>query len=217
MRALMLLSVMMVCCSNGPGESLCGAGTTFDGEVCVATLANLCGPTTLPINGRCEAKGALATAGDSCGPGTVLQGSQCVPAGAISCGTGTTLLGSQCIATGGSSISCGAGTSLNGSTCVSTVSCPNVVTQASCTTNTQCAFGKTCRDRGDGAKFCMGDGAHGAYCASSLDCEFGGSCRQWSSYFVCMNDGAAGQPCVSSIDCGSSLFCNGSGTMKVCG
>lgn len=102
MRTVLALSFVVVlsgCGSTAPaaGETLCGAGTTLQGNTCVAT-----------------------SAGATCGPGTVLSGTQCVPAGAtVTCGEGTTLTDGRCVA-GGATVTCGAGTTLQGTTCVAT-------------------------------------------------------------------------------------------------
>lgn len=47
----------------------------------------------------------------------------------------------------------------------------------SCGSGLDCAGTLTCRDRGDGVKVCMGNGAQGAYCAYGTDCAGALSCR----------------------------------------
>ena len=50
-----------------------------------------------------------------------------------------------------------------------------------CRSSGDCGFGKFCRDRGNGNKVCMGDGAGGAPCVTSGDCGSGLFCRTGGS------------------------------------
>ncbi len=49
--------------------------------------------------------------------------------------------------------------------------------QNGCRFATDCPSNMWCRDRGDGANFCMGKGGRGHFCQSSLDCGTGLFCR----------------------------------------
>jgi len=82
----------------------------------------------------------------------------------------------------------------------------------SCRSSLDCGMNGWCKDRGDGIKVCMDNGAHGESCSNSIDCAGGGFCKDRGDGFkVCMDNGRRGDPCSSSIDCGSGLFCRGSG------
>ncbi len=50
-------------------------------------------------------------------------------------------------------------------------------TQAGCRQHADCAANTFCKDRGDGALVCMGQGPQGAYCQSAGDCAAGLTCR----------------------------------------
>ncbi len=88
--------------------------------------------------------------------------------------------------------------------------------QAPCASQLDCSAG-WCRDRGDGRKVCMDQGAAGAYCSSGNDCASAFFCKQWGDGSRrCMGNRApAGAPCSSGIDCAGSCKDRGDG-LRVC-
>ena len=78
---------------------------------------------------------------------------------------------------------------------------------SSCRSSIDCGSGQFCKDRGDGAMVCMGNGGVGSPCSSGIDCGSGQFCRDHGAMKVCMGNGGPGDPCASGIDCGSGTFC----------
>lgn len=89
---------------------------------------------------------------------------------------------------------------------------------AACKTNADCGAGKTCGDRGDGKKACLGNGKNGAFCAVSKDCVFPGKCKHRNDGVnVCMGGGGAGAFCDEGADCNGGFWCKDRGDgVKVC-
>jgi hypothetical protein len=85
-----------------------------------------------------------------------------------------------------------------------------------CQSGLDCGSGQFCKNRGDGIKLCMGDGANGDYCSSSIDCDDGFCKNRGDGLKVCMGNGGRNAACSSSIDCDDG-FCKDRGDgYKVC-
>ncbi len=125
------------CAATAPaaGETLCGAGTTLQGNTCVAASTGAsCGAGTVLSGTECVPAGATIT----CGEGTTLSSGRCVATGAtVTCGSGTGLQGTTCVATGGAGLTCGAGTVASGTSCV-VASSTRKGFRDSCSVNADC-------------------------------------------------------------------------------
>jgi hypothetical protein len=56
-----------------------------------------------------------------------------------------------------------------------------------CNSSIDCGGGAFCKDRGDGIRICMGDGARDDFCHSSIDCAGGMLCKdRGDGMKVCM-------------------------------
>jgi hypothetical protein len=88
--------------------------------------------------------------------------------------------------------------------------------QITCDSSLDCEFSQFCKDRGDGVKLCMGDGAPGAYCVSSLDCTTGFCKPRGDGFEVCMGKGPPGAACQSSLDCAEGFCRDTGGLVKTC-
>ena len=84
---------------------------------------------------------------------------------------------------------------------------PAAQASSSCRSALDCRSGQFCKDRGDGATVCMGNGGAGSPCTSGIDCGPGQFCKDHGATKVCMGRGGPGDPCASGIDCEGGLFC----------
>lgn len=97
-----------------PLSEVCGDGTSFDGEDCVAPETATCGAGTHLDAGVC-----VANEGIACGAGTRFDDGQCVPEQSADCGPGTELVAGECLPDGtGEALSCGDGTEQEGGVCI---------------------------------------------------------------------------------------------------